>query len=471
VTVKIHHKQWLITRDAKLPTLQPKFRTMELGAGTFLHYEASLSVTRVNGSGCESEIVVLGLLLGDQPDRGCGRFVVVRYPWLNLDATGTMGVFYFKKPITIICSSSTSLISEVSGSQVQGRELRWEEGINWDPLPGARIAGLRKLFCDQVLDLRTGHVSTRTVPFAPRIGGRLDGVAEELAEYLHLTVQQLAGLDRPIFLGLTAGRDSRTLFSALLHCKVRFEAFTLHRGKNIGTDAQVAGGLCEKYGIRHRLLVSSSKPRFSELDNLKRHTAGTEGDAAKEDVLGDYYRDLPSNAIVLHGGVFELGRRYYENRLKSVKFAASREVAEGIASAFGESSRSVLAPLRAWYRYRRRYPIEGMDYVDLFYLDQRRGGWGAANQQAQDSFGPDQVILANSWKAISLLMSTPANLRRKAVIQMRAAEILLPGITTIMAINPMGAKEKIKKTLVNVVSRYPFIYKSLQEVRKRLRAR
>jgi hypothetical protein len=453
MNLKVHRRQWIITRDEAPPIVDPEFRTTELGGGCFLHYEASLPVRHIQGA--DDQTIVLGILLGDNADRGCGRFVAIRYPWLSLDATGTLGVVFFKQPSSVICSSSIALIHEACGLIPSGRELRRDEGINWDPLPATRVPGLRKMFCDQELDLRTGRVATRPIPYAPSDSEGASALVETMASYLSETVHELASLGRPLFLALTAGRDSRTLLSALLHAKVPFEAFTLCRDSRGTSDAKVAADLCQKFGVRHRSLTPSAKRHIANLEKLKRHTGGAEGDAAQEDVLGDYYRDFPTDAIVLHGGVFELGRRYYENRFVSVNFANSRVAAKGIADAFGEKAKHVAAPLRTWHRYRQAHPIERMDFLDMFYLDQRRGGWGASNQQAQDAFGPDQVIIANSWRAIELLMSPPRTLRTSAAIQMGAAELLTPGIATAVPINPMNFMSKVRRMLVQLLMKWP----------------
>jgi hypothetical protein len=467
MTVKIHRRQWIITKRSQSPELGTDFRSMELGLGTYLHYESSLSIRRIENA--HGTTVILGILVGHDPDRNCGRFAAISFPWLSVDATGAMGVFYFKRPSTVICSSSTSLVQAVSGDRAIGRHLRWGHGINWDPPPSARIRGLRKLYCDQVLNLATGKVAQRTVPCEIAVQVRENSTKEALAQYLNRTVQQLAGMGRPIFLGLTAGRDSRTIFSALLAAGVPFQAFTLLRGRTGTTDARIAAELCKAYEIQHELLKPSETRKVEELEKLKIHTAGAEGDAGQEDVLGDYYRDMPDDAIVLHGGVFELGRRYYESCFACVKFESSREAADGIADAFSERSSSVLAPLRAWHRYRQKNPIKGMDFVDMFYLDQRRGGWGASNQQAQDAFGPEQVLVANSWMAIGLLMSPPLPARRTAEVQMQAIELLAPGITTLVPINPMTLGAKVRSTLVVIVARWPKVVKELRALRRWLR--
>jgi hypothetical protein len=89
-----------------------------------------------------------------------GHFVTIEYPLLALDAVGSMGVYYLKTPGDIVCSSSVAL-SEVGALPIEGRRLVWKRGMNWDPLPSSRIPGLRKLFCDQVLNLESGAVEHR----------------------------------------------------------------------------------------------------------------------------------------------------------------------------------------------------------------------------------------------------------------------------------------------------------------------
>jgi hypothetical protein len=49
-------------------------------------------------------------------------------------------------------TSSPALARRISKLPLSRRELKWPEpSINWFPLPGSRVEGLRTLFADQLL--------------------------------------------------------------------------------------------------------------------------------------------------------------------------------------------------------------------------------------------------------------------------------------------------------------------------------
>lgn len=271
---------------------------------------------------------------------------------------------------------------------------------------------------------------------------------------------------------MTGGVDSRTVFSALVYAKVEFKAFTLLLDDERSiVDAKIAEALCNEFGIYHE----SIGPEFSKKEELEiflEHTGGCGGDRADKYVIGNYYRKLPDDVIVLHGGAFEIGQRIYETSFKNFDFFDLDRTVADLEKVFSENFTEKEADaIKEWLNYRKMNPIVGVDMIDSFFIDQRRAGWGAANRQAEDCFSFDWLVFANSWRLISLLLSVSEDVRRKKAIQQRAMDILLPGIVKIEHINPrlnyfkiikkLGIRRSTKRILKVISRKISIIYDQL----------
>ena len=179
----------------------------------------------------------------------------------------------------------------------------------------------------------------------------------------------------------------------------------------------------------------------------------------------------PPTVPVLHGGVFEVGRRFFEKRFQKVRFSDSRSVATGIAAAYYETAPEVLAPLRVvplppsppFVGSRPRRPVLPRPTARRLGRGQPAGPGRAA--------GIEQLMLANSWPAISLLTSGSLAQRRSAMTQMRAAERLLPGVTTVVPINPPTIGKRLRVTARTVGRRVPAAVRLMKATRRRLNRR
>ena len=433
-TIRPHRRQWLIARTDSVAGLPDHFRVEALDDGLFLHHDPDL---RIDAS--VPGVLTLGLLVGDAAATPAhlrhhlsGRFVTIAESRLHLDATGSMAVFYARDPAAVVCSSSVALIVQVAGVATLARELRWRgRSMNWDPSPSCRALRFSRLFFDQALDLKSGRPEQLPRPPLSIAGDP----AERLAEYLARFMTALATLSRPIYLPLTAGNDSRTLLAAALAQKLDFTAYTDLRGGRSVVDDHVAKRLARRYGFRH---ISNWPGARDEAGSsaYAAHTAGCEGDSGSEQVLNSLYRMFPPGAITLSGGVFEIGRLFYLKRLGAISFDDPAEAALATASAFNSTDAPVVEALEQWIRYRQQHPVAGMNMIELFYLDQRLGGWASANRQAEDSTGLTRLTPMNSWEAISILLSVPPDQRVRATVQADAMERLLPGIGSAEPLNP-----------------------------------
>lgn len=471
--LKIHNKQFYIidSRFYKGKILED-FNTISINEYTLLVYHKSIVANIL-----PNFTIILGLLLAEYKNFNeayyqSGRFIIIHKGNLSLDATGSLGVFYSNELLKginvasgIICSSSLSLLSELSGNKIEGLDLN-KRTINWDPSPMSRVENFTRLYIDQEIDLENLKIihKKRSIFIKSK---NIKNLSEELGDYFLSRLEYLKALNRPIYLALTAGSDSRLLLAALVRSEIKFIAYTLDLETEASLrDCSIASKLCDIYGITHYIFKRNGK----NINNYKtyiRHTAGAGGDKAFKYVKGDYYNKIPSNAILLHGGAFEIGQRFYESKLSGVDFSDPIQAVNQIENEFYDKLDHLSKTnLENWIRYRNQNPILNVDWIDVFYIDQRRAAWGASNRQAEDIFEFDWLVLANSWYVIERLLSPDVNDRRNNVLQKMTSEYLLPGITSVVPINPVTKKIKFRLFISFMIPKKlkPIILKLLREI-------
>jgi hypothetical protein len=452
---QLHKRQWIITARAGIPQSYG-FKSISLAPGLFLHYEPSLRVE----ADPTKKYIILGNPFGNiagQKDAHytAGRLVLIDLPWLSLNAAGLLGVYYLERPQEVICSSSVALISEITGQPSDTTALNWKRGINWDVLPNGPIPGLKKLYCDQALNLEIFSVAQR--PRCLRHDLSEASAGDALVQYFADLMPDIGRRFPRIYLALTGGRDSRTLMSALLATGVQCEAFTWTFDAHSRQDAAIAKVICAKYGIVHHQ-IDAAGTNLLALKTYRRHTSGRIDDADTHHLVpGNYYRMFGRDDLILLGDGFEIGRRFYAQKFRRSPAPSDKLNDEIVALAFGEDkSERIRASLKAWLSYRETNPIFNMDLIDLFYLDQRLGGWQASICQGRDCLVPDFFEPANSWTCVDLLMATSPERRAAGVIQSYAMEKLVPGISKVGSWTFAAMKSKAFSATRSLVLDSPF---------------
>jgi|GEM_PF-5567667 len=414
MTMKPHRRQFIITTDRKHDALNalPSFRTKQLSDGLFLHFDEELIVTE------DQDRLILGRMLRE----GDGRYVVIKDGWLSLDASGSLGVHYSLDG-DVICSSSPILLQKFTGCGI--RMPQTESAFNWVAAPDSPAEGSLRLFSDQELNLedRQTRVARRdsSGPYS------LESAAAFLAAESKEIARALGQTNRPLFVALTAGQDSRTIFAALIDAKVPFKAFTMRLSNGASQmDLRVASAICEIYGIEHIVVSAQHAGGKKRLADYMRHSGGIDGDRGREYAAGNYYRVIPDDAIVLHGGSLGLSKPPFEYIFGDDKNISQEDAIEAVNNTFGPLSFSDKDALEKWFDYRAENPIGSIG--DHFFLDQRRATWGADNRFSEDIFGFEWFIFANSWPLIDCFWSVPHEAREGLLVQKRAIEIMAPGL-------------------------------------------
>lgn len=434
-SMKPHRRQWIISTQRHHENLGdiPGFQTTQIGDGLFLHHDSELLIEQRGGK------TILGRMLRE----GDGRYVVIDGGRLHLDATGSMGVFYFSGG-AVRCGSSPVLLSRAVGSRLL-RSYHVNK-LNWIPSPGAPIEGARRLMIDQVLDLESAGVSVEPRALSGPV--TVDEAAALLAAESAEIVKALAATGRPIYLALTAGQDSRTAFAALVKSGIPFKAFTFQLSDGASLrDVRCARTLCRLYGIEHRVVKSGWMGGASRKRMYSEHSGEVDGDRGRNYAAGDYYRHIPDGALVVHGGTLGLSKKAFSEIFEDLPTLSRDGAMQAVRGFFGSVDAGQIALLEEWYDHRERYPIS--DIGDHFFLDQRRACWGSDNRFAEDVFGFEWILFANSWRMVDVFLSAPYDARMELLVQKKAIDVMLPGLNgRVPRVNPpMSFLERMRGRL------------------------
>ena len=345
-----------------------------------------------------------------------GRFVTIERELVRLDACGLLALLYVKGGDGFTITSSPAIACQAFGATPADRKLP-RRGMNWHPSPGSPVNGWARLLADQTLDLASDEVRTCPKTLATDLSEQQ--AAEDLLSGLIESVSAMHSHFARTLLPLTAGIDSRTLFSALCTSGVAFETFTYVFDDASRQDAQTARELARRHGVLHHAIAGFER-RGEYANALHRHQLESvcDTDVATLFPVG-VYSHLKQHDLVLRGGLFELGRCDYLGRLWGIEDTDPRVRAGEIVARFDDDpSGPLLAPLEQWLAHRQRNPI-GLDLADSFYFDQDGGAWLASIEQGLDSVPGTSVHPMNSLSLLRCLMSTSPRRRRQGCVQRR----------------------------------------------------
>jgi hypothetical protein len=450
----IHNKQWFISKTDKidLKLLGDSFAKVNISESIWLFHHKNLHISKKNDKS-GNEHLILGFLLSDseldQPTYFYpGRFMTISQNWMTLDGTGTLGVFYNTSPSPdLICTSSCSLISYVFKlSMIQSREFLLTGGLNYNPAPLARLQNFKRLFIDQEYNLLTGEFRIRE-SIIPQYS--VEKSIQELHNYMLETASRIKDLDRPVFLALTAGNDSRAIFSSFIKAGVVFETFTnVYKSVTSIEDAKIAKKISNQFGIKHNTFEASNSNNVRMTEEYLEHVGGVDPDKGLDNAKGDFYRQIPDDSILIHGGGFEIGRREYQKNLDPDKFESRESMVTYLSNKYKDLGTNEIGALSEWYDHRINNLWSDIDFLEYMFIDQRRASWGADNRLAEDYFNFNWIIFSNSWKCTQVLLSTDVSIREKNIILPAVMEKLVPGITSLAEINPQVSKVKIVFSLL-----------------------
>ena len=355
-----------------------------------------------------------------------GRWLLLGPGTVHLDASGLLGCFYgADQGGRTWASSSAGLLADiVNASAIDSRCLRYEVGISWYTPPRTRFLGLRRLLPSQVLHLPDGDIVPR--PLTPAIQPERESsdTLWQIQTGLVTTLKQLPAIGVPIWLGLTAGYDSRLLLGLSQVAQIEVKPFTRIAARMSVADRLLPPQLAHTGGYTHTFLRRGK--RFPERQALvSSHSGGqiSAGDA-EPFVRGD--RDgLKGIAFGGHG--FAIASGFYKLRDLPATLTSATEGAQQIANLFQEPLTSTAtAGLQDWLEWVLAHPEPHLDWRDRFFLEQRQAGWLSTKEQVYDLTDLERFPILNCARLYSLLLSIPAEQRLGSKIQTELLQRVSP---------------------------------------------
>ncbi len=338
-------------------------------------------------------------MIGEQMGDGeGGRFVRATSDGLTADASGLRGLFYSSDG-EFVASSSPSVIAELCSSLRQTRKLG-SYSFNWYPPPTCGFEGVSAALPGDMIRWDGSRVPSG-LPSNLGAGQSLADRTDVVAACLVSNILDIAETGSEIWVPLTAGLDSRTVLAAALAAGLRPRTFTLSFDASSRNEASVAQRIARAVGLEHEVIERSSRTRRS-LELPSRHQATN---ADQRQVRQGYYDRFSEDAVLLRGGCFEIGRRFFASVAGAHSWADVRDdpglVAKG--SRLGRRAREQFdAGMSEWVLLRETEQFSA-SWLDLFYLDQRLGGWLAGIEMTLDAIDARSIHPANDIRILSAL--------------------------------------------------------------------
>ncbi len=357
-----------------------------------------------------------------------GRWLLIGNGQIHLDANGLLGCYYgWDAQGAIWISSSCALLVKIlQVSNFDSRFLEYGRGISWYTPPLSRFAGIKRLLASQILDFGRDRLIHR--PLMPDINrDRHDNETIKLVkDSLVTALQNIGQQPQKLWLGLTAGYDSRSILAIAKSAKIEFTTFTRIAARMSLADRLLPAKLAKECDVPH-VWLRNKPPKQQQIrrELVKQHSLlnVSEGDA-EPFVMG--VRDS-LEGISFGGHGFEVASGFHDLRQLPATFESPQVGAAQIAALFNEpTDSSATDGLRQWLTWVQAHPQPHLDWRDRFYLEQRQAGWLSAKEQVYDLNSLERWPILNSARIYSLLLSIPEAKRLGSLVQVELLKQLAP---------------------------------------------
>lgn len=384
-----------------------------------------------------------------------GRWALVGRGQIYLDASGLLGCFYGSDADTRFwASSSPALLAEVLSpvdiSGADDRRLQYEVGISWYVPPRSRLAGIYRLLPSQVLEIEQRSVRPRAL--MPEIAPDRDPEAAvtKIVRSLRTTIARLAGVSDTLWLGLTAGYDSRLMLALSERAGVPIQPFTRISARTSVADRLLPPKLARACGYAH--VVMRRRKYFPERQRFIREHSADRVSAGDAEPFIKGIRDGMA-------GIFFGGHGFARLRQLPSTFESAEAGARQLAQLFQEpTTSSAVAGLKEWLEWALKYPQAHLDWRDRFFIEQRQASWLSAKEQLYDLMPLERFPILNSAKNYATLLGIPESKRLSSIIQTKIIHQVAPSLLQ-YPFNPkdseLGLWQVIKGTSIDA-PRYLF---------------
>lgn len=383
-----------------------------------------------------------------------GRWLYVGPTSIHVDAMASQPCVF--DPARRIAASSPGLIDapldhDLSNAfDVVGRD-------GWYPFGLTPKVGVRRLLPNHALDLTTFSDErvhgTSVAPVSLRIA------AHTVLRALRDSGEALA--PHGLYVGLTAGNDTRMLLAGLRNVSNKVSFYTGVRSTSAGNDIDltIASLLSRKFGLSHDTPIRPSAVASEELSEATRGWLDRTGwvragaRALGYIRLGSHYA-FAANAV---GG--EIGRAMYWGRQdESGRGISPAELVDKVRAPAVSKVQSAASKWLA--------PISDLDrqsVLDLLYLENRLGAW--SSPAVLGGVGPPVSIYPFCRRdAVDAMLGLPPESKQKGLIAREVVKVGWPELLSV-PINRMPGLAGYKSLVIDAAKNFRF---KAGSVRRRL---
>ena len=369
-----------------------------------------------------------------------GRWILISESEIHLDAGGLIGCYYRTihdgRDAEVWASNSPALIVALPGrGQIPqaAPKIHPGKGMDWYPPPRSRFAGVNKLLPTQILSLAS-ETDPRVFPRPPitqvRRPKTYDEAIEALERNLVTSLSRLRERPEQIWLPLTSGIDSRLILAAAKEANLPLTTFTQRYPFMESGDRELPPLLADTAGYEHKEVRAErfSRSRQTLFDV---HTAGHCVDGDRRFLAHGQWEVIPTPALILRGGVFELGRCYFHRKFPEPE--PGDDLFNSIATRFHFAefhprSCAHFAGVREWVEWTATTSHPAIDWRDRLYLEQRIAGWVSSIEQALDLTAYERAYIANCHTYFSTVLTLPEAVRREGRHHLDLIGRMAPGL-------------------------------------------
>jgi hypothetical protein len=428
-----HRRQFIIGRH---PIQRDGWCVRTITDSMYLSHCRTLPVTEVDLGNGKYGGLILGLPVQTHPcrhtpaeeagkalddiertyDSWAGRWIFLTKTEVHGDISGLFGCYYSIVDGCLWVSSSVALLSEAVGGDWPRHPPLSRKGMNWYPPPMSRHPKVRKLLPSQVLQLSSGGVRPRQLFPDEKLRSSESEALSAIEVSLTTGLRWLERNGYTIWLGLSAGYDSRLLLAAAIQAGVPIKAYTMRkenqwRNRLASTslvsqaDMTLPPLIARSVGVPHRW-IEAGPVSEEKLATFDEHTYGQtiENDRVYY-ARGQWDWTVDGDAILL-GHVAGVGTGYWYGKLHDgVTMPKKQSILRWFQLNDGSVHGRAIAEYLAWEAQHSIVFPARVDWRDRFHLEQRISGWCSAGQQGLDLVKGERVQLINSQQLLCSMLS------------------------------------------------------------------
>lgn len=327
---------------------------------------------------------------------------------LHLDPSGLLACVFRRHDGRLWASSSPALLAALPGLPPladDGRRLAHQVGANWHAAPGTGFVGLDRLLPSQELDLPTGRVlARRLAPDLPR--RTAEEVAGELQQRVTTALRHLVEHAPRVWIGLTAGIDSRTVLACAVAADLPVSTYTQLHDRMSLADRELPARLAAAAGVPH-VMVRPGPPDPARLALYDAHSALAAQDRDRDFFARGQWDFLGAGEVAVRSGAFEVARSSWHRRNPHGHTGHRIPPLEVLRTFLAETSPAFSADLERWRDWAEQHPEPDLLWVDRIYWEQRLGAWAPTTEQSLDLLDGRSFVPANCRALFEALLSLP----------------------------------------------------------------